>query len=314
VDVVSNWMANSTVTFGISAYNAGDGVLPTLKSLWEGVCKLRLVNTRWILSESHDQPGLSSAEPATSWARAVGAKLDVDSSDRRRSIKEALNVVFDRAQSDVLIVVVDDVMIPADSLVAMLHCLFAPPRPVAAIGGAMPDPAFSEVRRRAGAWQLRAVNRAALLMSRSIGPKSLRSEGAFWGVRRSFYRTYRFPIGSGSIHDDIELSRALVAGGYECRSAPEAFAYKVPPGSLLDLCSGTMRFRVAAPNHRRSRIEYAAALTEAARDPIGAFLYGIGRLYCRLNRSRLVEDASEHWRVSETTKRKTDGGSANPNA
>jgi hypothetical protein len=305
VDVVRDLISGATVGFGIPAYNEGDGILPTLRSLWEGLVTLRLTASPVILSDSYDEAGLSSAPPASLWAHSVGARLEVDSADRRRSLKEAVNVLFDRAETDVLILVNADVLVPTQSLVAMLHYLFAAPRPVVAIGSTLPDPAFSRHSYRAGAWQLRAVTRAARLAPLAVGPKSFRAEGAFWGVWHSFYSTYRHPIGSGSLADDIELTRAVVGGGYPCLNAADAFVYKVPPGSLVDLCSGTVRGQVAMPERKRGRNEHAAALIEAGKDPLGAVLYVLARIWCRRSRRQLLQYASEHWRVSGTTKRRT---------
>ena len=307
VDIVRDLISDSTVGFGVPAFNEGDGILPTLESLWEGLSKLRLTASQLILSESYDQVALSSAQPAFEWARSVGAKLEIDSRDQRRSAKEALNIVFARARSDVLILVDADVLVPVQSLAAMLHCLFATPRPIAAIGATLPDPTFGGMRHRAGAWQLRAVTRATSLAPRSItGPNSFRAEAAFCGAWRDFYSAYRFPIGSGSISDSVELSRALVSGGYPSLNVAEAFVYKVPAGSLIDLCSGTVRSRVSNPEHRRRGNEYAAAIIEAARDPFGALLYTFARFWCWRNRGRLLNDAdSEQWQMGTTTKRRT---------
>jgi Glycosyltransferase like family 2 len=307
-DLVADWTSTASVSFGIPAYNEGDGILPTLRSLWDALGALRLTNSVVILSDSYDQPGRSSAPAATSWARDVGAKLEINTVDRRRSVKEALNVVFEQARSDVLILVNADVLVPTQSLLSMLNALFSAPRPIAAIGTILPDPAFSSLNHRAGAWQMRAVWRASRLSARWIGPNSFRAEGAFCGVWRAFYSTYRFPVGTGSIYDDVEFTRALVNGRCPCRNATEAFVYKVPPGSVADLCSGTLRFRAASPEHRRHANEYVAALVETVRDPLGALLYGVGRIWCRRHRLRDSDDSfSEQWRVLDTTKRRRKG-------
>jgi hypothetical protein len=303
VETVKALIADRTISFGIPAYNDGDGVVTTLASLWEGITSLRINAGRLILSESYDQPLLSSAPAATAWARTVEANLTIDSCSRRRSLKEALNNIFENARSDVLIIAVSDVLVPKESLVAILHGLFTPPCPVVAIGATLPDPTFSALKYRAGAWQLRAVTRAARLAPRWPTQRSSRAEGAFWGVWRPFYSTYRLPIGSGSIHDDVELSRELALRGYSYLSAPEASVYKVPPASFVDLCSGTVRSQVAAPEHRRSILEFAAGLAEAVRDPLGAMLYVLARIWCSRHHKRFVVDSTEHWRVSNTTKR-----------
>jgi len=302
-------LAGSTLTFGIPAYNEGDGVIPTFVSLWEGLVQLGVTEAQIILSDSSDIAGRSSAEYATEWADSVGARLMVDSVDRRRSLKEALNATFECARSDLLVLLNGDVKIPAASLRAMLYGLLASPRPVVAIGATLPDPAFSTFDRRAGAWQLRAATRSARLSPRSIAPDSFRAEGAFWGVWRNFYSTYRYPIGDGSIADDVELTEALIKGGYACRSVPDAFVYKVPPNSVVDLCLGLVRGQVALAEHNRRGNDYLAAVIEAARDPLGAFLYGLARIWCRRNRRRLREESvSEWWRMLGSTKRTRSDG------
>jgi len=302
---VSQLINGATVAIGIPAFNEGDGVIPTLRSLWVGLSDLHLTDARVILIDSFDNASLSSAEPATRWANEVGANIEVESVSRRRSKKEALNAVFERAKSDVLVLVDADVLVPSQSLKTLLYQLFTMPRPVAVIGSTLPDPTYSRMNYRGGAWQLRAVTRAALMAPRSITAAAFRVEGAFWGAWRSFYATYRIPIESGSIHEDVEVMRALVAGGYSSRNVAEAFVYKVPPGSLHDLCFGTVRGEVALGKRTRASREYVAGAIETTRDPLGAILYGYAMIWCRVNRSRLTPYASEKWRILETTKRGT---------
>jgi hypothetical protein len=300
-DLVRGWISGYTVAFGIPAYNEGDGILPTLRSLWEGLTEFGLTESRLILSDSHDSPFQSSIDAATAWAHGVGANLDVDGADRRRPKKEAINCLFDRAESDVLIIVDADVVVPSMSLLAMLFHLFAPPRPTAAAGATLPDPTAKGLSRRAGAWQLRAVTRAA-----SLAPRVVRIEGAFWGSWRAFYSSHRLNVGGGSIAEDVEIARALIEGGYSCRNVPEAFVYKIPPGSRADMCLGTIRSQVSLPGYERGPHEYVAAVIEAARDPVGATMYSLGRLWCRRNRSRLqAESASESWLMLDSTKRRS---------
>src|SRR5438309_12127866 len=105
-------ITGATVTFGIPAFNEGDGVLPTLRSLWQGLASLHLGGCRLILSESHAEASLSSVEPARRWAASVNANLDIDTTNRRRPKKEAVNCIFDRAASDVLVLIDADVLVP----------------------------------------------------------------------------------------------------------------------------------------------------------------------------------------------------------
>lgn len=298
-------IAESTIAFGIPAFNEGDGVVMTLRSLWDGLTSLQLGGCRLILSESYSEPSLSSAKPAAEWAATTQASLHIDSASQRRPKKEAVNRIFDRAGSDVLVLLDADVLVPRDSLAAMLYHLFNSPRPVAVAGATLPDPAASGLNYRAGAWQLRASTRAASLAPRLVDQKSPRIEGAFWGSWRAFYSTHRLAVGIGSLAEDVEIAQLLSAGGYTYLNVPEAFVYKMPPGSLVDLCLGTIRSDVALAGRKRGGNEYLAALIEAVRDPFGAALYFWGRIWCRRNRGRLLRaSATEHWQMLTSTKRK----------
>ena len=297
IDAVRAMIADSTVAFGIPAFNEGDGIVPTLRSLWEGLASLQLGRCQLILSESHTHASLSSAEPAAEWAASVNANLHIDSANRRRPKKEAVNGIFDRANSDVLLLMDADVVIPRDSLVTLLYHLFNSPRPVAVLGAALPDPAASGWNYRAGAWQLRASTRAT--------SRTPRVQGVFWGSWRSFYSTHRLTVGAGSLAEDVEIARALVVGGFPYVNVPEAFVYTVPPGSITDLCLGTIRSEMALSGRKRERNEYFAAIVEAARDPLGAALYGWVRIWCRHNRSVLLRESdTEDWQMLKSTKRK----------
>src|SRR5437773_1708314 len=109
LDTVRQWVSGSRISVGIPAYNEAEGVLPTLKSLWEAFGTLGLADVPFVLSDSYDQRSLSSVASVARWARDNGAVLEVNSLPRRRSLKEALNDIFERARSDVLILVNADV-------------------------------------------------------------------------------------------------------------------------------------------------------------------------------------------------------------
>jgi hypothetical protein len=252
------------------------------------------------LSDSSQSTELSSVDTAVQWSNSVGANLIVDHADRRRSLKEALNVVLERTSTDLLVQMNADVVVPVESLARMLGHLLVEPKPAVAVGSVLPDPSIRGLRYRAGTWQLRAVWRTASIERKELA----RAEGAFWGAWRVFYAGYRYPIGKGSIHDDVELAAALNRGGFLARNAADAVVYKVPPGSLADLCSGSVRWQAAAPAHRRRQTDYAAALIETIRDPVGAVMYARARLWCRAYRRRFVPgSASEFWTPLQTTKR-----------
>jgi len=292
----------SSVAFGVPAYNEGEGVVPTLQSLLSGSSHLGLKDPQFILSESCDSKALCSVPWARGWAESSGVSLLIEHGSTRRSLKEALNIILGRALSDILIISVADVIVPDESLAILLRHLLAQPRPVVAIGGVLPDPAAKRnLRSRAGSWQIRAVWRAASLSPRN----QVRAEGAFWGAWREFYSGFRYPIRTGSIHDDVELARTLSKAGARVTNAVDAFVYKIPPSSFQDLCLATVRWGAAAPDHNRPGREYLAAIVEAVRDPVGASMYAVARLWCRANLKRFRgRSDSEMWEASASTKRK----------
>jgi hypothetical protein len=296
-------LTTHTVSFGIPAYNEGKGIVPTLNSLWAGMRELGILDAPIIVSDSANTAPLAAAPHVTAWAAQVGGHVIVDHSDRRRSQKEALNNIFEIADSDLLIQVNADVLVPTSSLAALFRHLLAEPRPFIAIGGILPDPAFNGLERRAGAWQMRSVWRAAYRMPRD----AVRSEGAFWGAWRKFYANFHYRVGGGSLADDVELAAAIHRDGIPVHNAADAFVYKVAPGSLQDFCSGLVRWSGASPQYRRGRSEYSAALIEAVRDPAGAALYSLGLIWCLANRRRFrTEAVSEMWTPLQSTKRARD--------
>ena len=304
-ELLQTVMADHTVAFGVPAFNEGEGVVPTLVSLWDALALLELRDSQLILCESHTEASRSSVGPAKRWASAVSATtLFIDSVNRRRLKKEAVNRIFDLAKADVLVLLDADVLVPRDSLLRMLYNLFKAPRPVAATGAALPDPIATAWNYRAGAWQLRASARAASFGPRIVSPAAPRIQGAFWGSWRSFYSTYRLEVGIGSLAEDVEIAHALSAGGHMYLSLPEAFVYTMPPGSSKDLCLGTMRSDFALGGRRRRGNEYLAAIVEAVLDPLGAALYGWERIWCGYHRRTLTRGAdTEHWQVLTSTKR-----------
>lgn len=293
-------LAKLKVSFGIPAYNEANGIIPTLNSLWGAMQALQVSEAPIIVSDSADSPSRSSALHVQAWAANLGARLIVDQCAHRRSQKEALNNIFDIASADLLIQMNADVIIPVSSLLSLFRHLLFSPRPVIAVGTVLPDPAFSRLAYRAGAWQMRSVWRAANRMPHH----AVRSEGAFWGCWRSFYANFRYPVGTGSYADDAELARAIRRHKIPVANAADAFVYKIPPGSLRDFCSGRIRWEGAQPDNRRGWAEYRAGLIEAVHDPIGAAMYLAARFWCRAKRDRLRAGAvSEMWAPLASTKR-----------
>lgn len=139
-----------------------------------------------------------------------------------------------------------------------------------------------------------------------LGVAPLRAEGALWGAWRTFYEGYRFPEGSGSISDDIELTKAVERGRGLGLTARDALVYKIPPGSLHDFCVATLRFYYASGKSQlQDFVKYKEVFFQEARhDPLKAMAYVAYRLYAIAFASRFVQGAnSETWEIAWTTKR-----------
>lgn len=293
---------NITITFGVSAYNEGNGIVSTLSSLWDGIQELGLNTSPIILSDSSSTP--TTVQVAKEWARTTGAYLIVDHSDERRSLKAALNVILKSCHSDFLVVSVGDVVIPASSLAELVDSLLSSIEPDVVVGVTKPDPSIQGLRYKAGAWQLRVVARLAEL----VPCDEMRAEGAFWGARFKFFKGFRYGEGIGSLSDDVQLRQAVVAGNYKAANVPSAFVYKIPPGTIHDFCLQTRRsyFARGEQAYKRTKRDYLALSKEVVGDPVGFLFYTTYRLYAALF-ARRFESASntEMWEISLSTKRGT---------
>ncbi len=289
-----------TITIVVPAYNEGAGITATLDSLSDGMEALGILETPIFLSDSSSD--LATVRAAQEWADRTGASLVVEHSDQRRSLKAALNVALASCASDLVVVIVADVIVPVRSLAALLAALLAAPRPDVVVGVAWPDPTAKGLRYAAGRFQLRAV--AAEVCRR---PPAMRAEGALWGARREFYEGHRYLEGAGSVADDVELAKAVAARGARGTTAQDALVRKIPPGTLRDFCLQTRRSFYAtstAPGSSRDWYAYRAFARTALADPVGAVLYASYRCYAAFFRSRFVAAAhSETWEPSPSTKR-----------
>ncbi len=286
-----------TLTIGISSYNEGRAILPTLRSLWAGLVDLGREDSLFVLSDSSDS--VDTVESFELWAQQVSANVEIHHSDVRRSLKEALNAILDVTESEVLICVVADVVVPPESLRALLNHLTCAAGCDAAIGVSSPIRRGRGVAGRASTWQLNIVYRLA----RSLRSTAVRADGVFWGARRSFYQSFRYRVGTGSIADDVQLSEGLSGAGWRVRNATDAVVYKVPASSLRDFAVTTLRTAASNINGVRTPGRWVAALREAALDPLGALCYLIARAYAAIRHSSLrsvVE--TEYWEVASTTK------------
>jgi hypothetical protein len=284
------------VSFGVPTYEEGAGVRDTLESLRTAATACGLP-CRVVLSDSSETT--ETVDAARSWAGAFpDVELVVDRSERRRSLKEANNAILEAAHSDVLVIAVGDVLVPADSLAELLVALATEPRPAVAFGCSFPDPAARGLQYRASAWQIRATWRLASLLPDDYP----RADGALWGSWRSFYAGYRFPVGSGALHDDAELLHHLVEHRIPLRNAWRARALKIPAATYRDFRRQTSRWMQVAGSRRRLRQELHAAAQEAVRDPLGAAAYAASRARLAFERSGL-ERHTEHWEVTSSAKR-----------
>lgn len=292
------------VTVVVPSYGEGEGIVPTLASLWDGMVQLGIADATVLLSDS--SPDSATVDAAGQWASTAGCRLMVDHSDTRRSLKQALNVALASCETDVVVVAVADVVVPAASLAHLIEPIYAVHSPDVVVGVAAPDWSVKGIRYRAGAFQLNAVRRLV-----RTGGSSMRAEGALWAAHRRFYGQWRFPIGRGSVSDDIELAGAVEAGGFRGLTVADAVVFKVPPGTIRDFCLQTRRWYFASADHRpavRSTGEWKTFGAEAVRDPLGAVLYSAYRGVAALTARHWAQPAhSEMWEPSMSTKRGRSG-------
>lgn len=287
------------MSFGVPAYNEGAGIVHCLSSIETAARACGLSSVQIIVSDSSDSS--TTAKAAADWAKGRSdVSIAIDRSGRRRSLKEANNVILQSASTDLLIIAVADVVVPPQSLAALLQALLAPARPAVAFGISYPDPSVRGARYRASAWQMRVVRRYAASLPRDAP----RADGALWGAQRSFYSEYRFPVGTGALHDDEELKLHLAREGVPMWNAWDALALKVPAGTLVDFIRQTDRYHeVAGGNLRRDGGQIRAAFAEAIHDPLGALLYSYARARLALRRRRPRGTYTETWDVTYSAKR-----------
>jgi hypothetical protein len=290
------------VTVVVPSYGEGSGIVPTLASLWEGMVRLGLEDAPVLLSDS--SPDSGTVDAARQWASAASCRLVVDHSTERRSLKQALNVALACVETDVVVVAVADVVVPSASLACLIEPICVLHSADVAVGVSASDPSVKGLRHRAGAFQLDVVRRLV-----RTGGSSMRAEGALWAAHRRFYAQWQFPIGQGSVSDDVEVARAVEAGRFRGVTVADAVVFKVPPGTIRDFCLQTRRWYFASADDRpavRSTAEWKAFGAEAVRDPLGSTLYVTYRLVAAVTARRWARSAhSETWEPSMSTKRGT---------
>ncbi|MDA8331927.1 MAG: glycosyltransferase family 2 protein [Candidatus Dormibacteraeota bacterium] len=293
-----NLTDQDTLTVGITSYNEGAAITATLNSLWSALSTLGRQNAFFILSDSSDSDATLQAVKA--WADRASPRMAIYHSDKRRSLKEALNEILERATSDLLICVNADVVVPADSLKKLLQHLQGEMRCDIAIGTSLPAWRGRGLAGRASTWQLNVVYRLACRRPSN----ALRADGVFWGSRKAFYSSFRYKIAEGSIADDVQLTEALSGSSWKVRNAFDAVVLKVPASSLRDFAVTALRSFAANTNHVDTPGRAAAAFAEALSDPVGALCYLIARTYTAARRRALRPlAATEYWEIAATTKR-----------
>lgn len=261
------------ITVAVPSYGEGQGVVSTLASLWDGTVQLGFPHAAVFLSGSSSDS--ATVDAASRWASTVGCRLVTDHSDRRRSLKQALNVALTFFETEVVAVAVPDVVVSAASMARLLEPICALQSADVVVGVTAPDPSVKGIRHRASMFQLNVVRPLV-----RTGGSSTRAEGALWASHRRFYAQWQFPIRQGSVADDVELARAVEAGEFQGLSPADSVAFKVPPDTIRDFCLQTRRFFFAIAGDRpalRSRAEPKMFGAEAARDPLRAVLYGAYR-------------------------------------
>lgn len=284
----------------VPSYGEGQSIVPTLTSLHEGLVQLGVSDAPVFLSDS--SPDSATVDAAEQWAETAGCRVTVDHSDQRRSLKQALNVGLAWCDTDVVAVTVADVVVPATSLAHVFAPICVQQSADVAVGVAVPDSSVQGLLCRAGIFQLRAVRRLV-----DAGDRSKRAEGALWVAHRRFYAQWRFPIGQGSVADDVELAHAVQARGFRGVTVADATVLKIPAGTVRNFCLQTRRSYFATAEERqmvRSRSEWRAFGAEALRDPTGALLYCSYRAAAAMTARHWASMShTETWEPSVSTKR-----------
>lgn len=290
-------LLTANVAFAMPTYGEGIGIAAALEALHHAKQYVGLADAPILVSDS--SPTADAVDTARNWAESSGADVQIDRSATRRSLKQALNAIFEITAADILVVTVADVVVTPQGLADLLAPLVGDKPPDVVIGASLPEGNLRSIAQRGGAWQTRAVWRAMAALPKS----QIRTDGAFWAMSRRFISGYRFPIEAGLIADDAELARTLRAGLYHSVSVNSAIAYRLPPGNFRDFRASLVRSRLANPEHRRFTTEYPAAIAEAISDPLGALCYAIMRLATRVSTSA-GSPITETWQPETSTKRK----------
>lgn len=297
-------MSEASLAIVIPSYAMGSSIRPTLASITGAVVAWPSHRCTLVLTDSSPDDGPVAA--TKEWAAEVGCGLVVDHSDTRRIQKKALNIAFSKpevAAANFVVVTSDDVLLDVSSIDHLVHALTAHPEATIAVGSIRPDPLYTAGARRAGAWQLELVAG----IGRRLPPKSLRSEGSLWATRGKFAQSFRYPIGHGSIADDVDLADYISRHQLTALNVHQAIAYKVPPLGFAEFHQQTRRIQVALETAHAPRpslsIRGCAVATAALRNPAGALNYGLYRLGMLGGAGRSAPPPDEQWTRIRSTLR-----------
>ena len=296
-------MSDESLVVVIPTYSSpGSSILPTLNSLEVSVRTWTSEPYTLVLSDS--SPTDEVRKQCRSWAEKTGCTLVVEHSSHRLWIKEALNVAFSRHEvtgADFVVVTNDDVLLDTNAVSRLLDALKANGDASIAVGCARPDQNFSRGFARAGAFQLRAGARLAT----KLPLFRARAEGALWATRGPFVGSFRYPIGEGSISDDVELQEYILRNGLLALNVSQAIAYKVPPASFRDFASQNRRSMFAAARSSVAKgskmLKLRAFVIEIAHDPLGALHYLSFRLLLKIGVGKDPKALTEQWERSTST-------------
>ena len=258
----------------IPTYDIDGSLVPTLQSVHDAVKNYAWKSVSVVISASCTKD--SVIDEARNWAKELKYHLVVDRVEARRIKKVALNSAFSISEvvvADFVLLFDDDLRLDSSCIISLVTALIQDSEAVVAIGVTRADPSLVRGRRRAGAWDLDVNAAIASRLPRTF----LRSEGAITAMRGSFVKTFRFPVGTGSIVEDQALTDFIFERGLRTQNVFEAIVFKVPPLGFNEFAIQSRRNREALKNATTPRvtlpIRVRSAIGPTVKNPLGAFWY-----------------------------------------
>ena len=286
----------------IPTFAPGASILPTLTSLEASVGAW--FNQTFTLVLSDSSPVDDITNEARSWAETANCVLVVDHSYSRRYVQEALNVAFSKKEvsgADLVLVTNDDVVFDVSCVSILMRTLCEEVSATMVVGCALPDPRYLSGGRRAGAWQMKAAER----IIRRWPATTARAEGSIWATRGTFAGSYRYPLGSGSISDDIELQNHVLRNGLICLSVAQAVVYKIPPRGFAEFSIQSRRnfaSSIAGEMVLPSKwVKLKVGFICMLGDPLGAIHYLSYRTFMLLGAGKGSAPSGERWERASST-------------